>query len=99
MIWRQSGGNRSMSLFWTRARLDEFGDRVRIPLTEELKARSASSLVADIVQTPGNPNPVVTIKTKQATKSFQIDHSPENVAASDVQMRALIARKLDSIGV
>ena len=88
-----------MSLFWTRARLDEFGDRVRISLTEELKARNASSLVASILQTSGNLNPVVTIKTKQGTKSFQIDHSPENVTASDVEMRALVAGKLDSIGI
>jgi hypothetical protein len=88
-----------MSLFWTRAQLDEFGDRVRIPLTEELKARNASSLVSAIVQTRSNPNPVVTIETKQGRKFFQIDHSPENVAASDANMRALVARKLDSIGL
>jgi hypothetical protein len=88
-----------MSLFWTRAQLDGFGDQVRIPLIEELKARNASGLVANIVQTGRNPNPVVTIETKQGTKSFQIDHTPENVTASDAQMRALVARKLDSIGV
>jgi hypothetical protein len=41
----------------------------------------------------------VTIETKQGRKFFQIDHSPENVAASDANMRALVAWKLDSIGL
>lgn len=88
-----------MSLFWTRATLDEFGDRVRLPLTEELKARNASSLKSAIVQTKRNPNPVVTIETKQGTKVFQIDQTPENLAASDDGMRALVAQMLDSIGL
>lgn len=88
-----------MPLFWTRAQLDEFGDQVRIPLTEELKARNASGLIASIVQTGGNHNPVVTIDAKKGTKSFQVDRTPESVLFTPEQMRALIARDLDRIGV
>lgn len=88
-----------MSLFWTRANLDEFGDLVRLSLTEELKARDASSLAASIVQSSRNQNPVVTIKTKQGAKSFQVERTPENATASAAQMRALVAAKLDSIGI
>ena len=88
-----------MSLFWTRANLDEFGDIVRLSLTEELKARNAQSLVSSIVQNGPNQNPVVTIKTKQGTRSFQVERTPENEIASPAQMRAVIAGKLTSIGL
>lgn len=88
-----------MSLFWTRANLDEFGDLVRLSLTEELKAREASSLEARIVQPRRNGNPVVTIKTKLGTMSFQVERTQENTIASAAQMRALVAAKLDSIGI
>ncbi len=88
-----------MSLFWTRANLDEFGDLVRLSLTEELKARDASSLAARIVQSRHNGNPVVTIKTKQGTRTFQVERTPENAIASPAQMRAVVAAKLDSIGI
>ena len=88
-----------MSLFWTRAHLDEFGDAVRISLTEELKARNASSLVSSISQSVRNQNPVVTIETKQGKKAFQVDRTPENETASPAEMRALVALKLDFIGI
>jgi hypothetical protein len=88
-----------MSLFWTKDQLDDFGHRVRIPLTEELKARNAWNLVSNIVQSGHNVNPVVTIETPAGTRSFQIDFSPDNLQASDQELRALIARNLDAIGV
>lgn len=88
-----------MSLFWTRAHLDDFGDVVRISLSEELRARNAASLVSSIVQNGHNQNPVITIKTKQGTKSFQVERTPENTVASPAQMRILVASKLDSIGI
>ena len=88
-----------MSLFWTRANLDEFGDLVRLSLAEERKAREASSLEARIVQPRRNGNPVVTIKTRLGAMTFEVERTPGNAIASPAQMRALVAAKLDSIGI
>jgi hypothetical protein len=86
-----------MTLWWSGAQLDDFGERVRAVTEAELERRGATTVVGNIVQDNHNINPVVTLETAEGTKSFQIDHSSETLQASDDKLRELVSAHLDRL--